>query len=264
MNRLRQVLLDTAATPRFVETLPRKGYRFIGTLEPVAGEPSSLTPGTIISHYRMLSEAGRGAMGVVYKAEDTKIGRMVALKFLTEELATHPPALERLRREARMIGALNHPGICTVYELGEASGRVFLAMKFLEGESLRDRMTRTPLSQEELIDIATQVAKALEAAHGQGMVHRDIKPDNLFLTKHGVVKLMDFGLAKPVEEESGGAPQSSLTGTSGYMSPEQMRGEALDARSDIYSLGKVLEELAGDTHRRHSSLFLAERWRTTR
>ena len=154
---------------------------------------------------------------------------------------THPPALERLRREARMIAALNHPGICTMYELGEASGRVFLVMEFLEGETLRVRGT---LSESELIDVAVQVTKALEAAHGQGMVHRDIKPDNLFLTKQGVVKLMDFGLAKPVEEESGAAPQSSVTGTSGYMSPEQARGEALDARSDIYSLGKVLEELA--------------------
>src|ERR1039457_4642070 len=245
VKRLRQALLDTASTPRSVETRPRKGYRFIGPLEPLEGEPEGLAPGTVISHYRILAEAGRGAMGVVYKAEDTKLGRMVALKFLPDELATHPPALERLRREARMIAALNHPGICTMYQLGEASGRVFLVMEFLEGESLRERMARKPLSENELLEIAVQVAKALEAAHGEGMVHRDIKPDNLFLTKQGVVKLMDFGLAKLVEEESGGAPQSAVTGTSGYMSPEQARGEALDARSDIYSLGKVLEELAG-------------------
>jgi Tol biopolymer transport system component/DNA-binding winged helix-turn-helix (wHTH) protein len=241
IKRLRQALLDTATTPRFVETLPRKGYRFIGTLEPDGDDPIGLTPGTIISHYRILSEAGRGAMGVVYKAEDTNLGRMVALKFLPDELAEHPPALERLRREARMIAALNHPGICTMYELGESSGRVFLVMEFLEGETLR---THGKLSESELIDIAVQVANALEAAHGQGMVHRDIKPDNLFLTKHGVVKLMDFGLAKPLEDEGGAAAQSSVTGTSGYMSPEQARGEALDARSDIYSLGKVLDELA--------------------
>jgi len=236
IKRLRQALLDTADAPRFVETLPRKGYRFIGTLEVEEG----LAPGSIISHYRILSECGRGAMGVVYKAEDINLGRMVALKFLPDELATHPPALERLRREARMIAALNHPGICTMYELGEVSGRVFLVMEFLEGDTLRARGT---LSESELVDIAVQVAKALEAAHAQGMVHRDIKPDNLFVTKQGVAKLMDFGLAKPVEEE-GGTEQSSVTGTSGYMSPEQARGEALDARSDIYSFGKVLQELA--------------------
>ncbi len=236
INRLRQALLDTATTPRFVETLPRKGYRFIGTLEVTEG----LSPGTIISHYRIVAEAGRGAMGVVYKAEDTNLGRMVALKFLPDELAEHPPALERLRREARMIAVLNHPGICTMHELGEASGRVFLVMEFLEGETLR---ARGKLSVSELVDVAVQATKALEAAHGAGMVHRDIKPDNLFVTKQGVVKLMDFGLAKPVEEE-GGAQQSSVTGTSGYMSPEQARGEALDARSDIYSLGKVLEEIS--------------------
>ncbi len=237
IKRLRQALLDTADAPRFVETLPRKGYRFIGTLEVDEG----LAPGTVISHYRILSECGRGAMGVVYKAEDVNLGRMVALKFLPDELAEHPPALERLRREARMIAALNHPGICTMYELGEASGRVFLVMEFLEGETLR---ARGKLPERELIEIAVQVAKALEAAHAQGMVHRDIKPDNLFLTKHGV-KLMDFGLAKPLEEESGSAPQSSVTGTSGYMSPEQARGENLDHRSDLFSFGVVLQELLG-------------------
>src|ERR1700693_4496682 len=166
-----------------------------------------------------------------------------------------------------MIAALNHPSICTMHELGEASGRVFLAMEFLEGETLR---ARGQLAESELIDVAVQVCMALEAAHGEGMVHRDIKPDNLFLTKQGIVKLMDFGLAKLVEEESGGAPQSSVTGTSGYMSPEQARGEALDARSDIYSLGKVLEELAGEPPPKRLALILtkalatdsAKRWQS--
>src|SRR5579864_9232764 len=156
IKRLRQALLDTASTPRFIETLPRRGYRFIGTLKVDEG----LAAGTIISHYRILAECGRGAMGVVYKADDTKLGRMVALKFLPDELAAHPPALERLRREARMIAALNHPGICTVHELGEASGRVFLVMEFLEGESLRERKARKPLSDDEIVEIAVQVAKA--------------------------------------------------------------------------------------------------------
>ena len=270
VKRLREALSDTAATPRYVETLPRKGYRFVGALAPEDSGRSELTPGTVISHYRILGEAGRGAMGVVYKAEDTTLGRRVALKFLPEELVTHQPALERLRREARMIGALNHPGICTVYELGEASGRVFLVMEFLEGEPLRSRMARGRLSKEEFLEIAVQAAKALEAAHGQGMVHRDIKPDNLFLTRQGVVKLLDFGLAKLVEDESGAAPQTSITGTSGYMSPEQERGEPLDARSDIYSLGRVLAELVGEPPpaklapilRRAIAEDLAKRWQS--
>jgi DNA-binding winged helix-turn-helix (wHTH) protein len=133
VKRLREALSDTASTPRYAETLPHRGYRFVGRLGPVDGERLSLTPGTIISHYRILAEAGRGAMGVVYKAEDTRLGRMVALKFLPDELVAHAPSLEWLRREARMVGALNHPGICTVHGLEEASGRVFLVMEFLEG-----------------------------------------------------------------------------------------------------------------------------------
>ncbi|MGO9262836.1 MAG: protein kinase domain-containing protein, partial [Bryobacteraceae bacterium] len=197
------------------------------------------------SHYRILAEAGRGAMGVVYKAEDLTLGRVVALKFLPEELAAYPPALERMRREARVIGALNHPGICTLYELSEASGRVFLAMEFLEGEPLRARMARGQLGEAEFFEIAIQVAQALAAAHGRGIVHRDIKPDNLFVTGSGQVKLTDFGLAK-VSREDGPVAQSTVTGTSGYMSPEQARGEPLDARSDIYSFGRVLAELAGE------------------
>ena len=245
VKRLREALSDTAATPRYIETLPRKGYRFIGKLDTITQESPLLVPGAVVSHYRILAEAGRGAMGVVYKAEDLTLGRTVALKFLSDELAAHPPALERMRREARMIGALNHPGVCTLHELGESGGRVFLAMEFLEGESLRARMARGPASEAEFFEIAIQVAGALEAAHGRGMVHRDIKPDNLFLTNSGQAKLTDFGLAKPVRQEDGAVAQSAVTGTSGYMSPEQARGEPLDARSDIYSFGKVLAELAG-------------------
>ncbi|MGA2581556.1 MAG: protein kinase, partial [Bryobacteraceae bacterium] len=247
VKRLREALSDTAATPRYIETLPRKGYRFIGKVEAVTQETAALVPGAVVSHYRIVAEAGRGAMGVVYKAEDLTLGRTVALKFLSEELAAHPPALERMRREARMIGALNHPGICTVHELGEAEGRVFLAMEFLEGEPLRARMARGPLSEAEFFDIALQVARALEAAHAHGIVHRDIKPDNLFVTTHGQVKMMDFGIAKTVSQEDGAVAQSTVTGTSGYMSPEQAGGEPLDARSDIYSFGQVLFELAGET-----------------
>ena len=245
MKRLREVLADTAATPRFIETLPRRGYRFIGKLETATRGAPLLVPGAVVSHYRILAEAGRGAMGVVYKAEDLTLGRVVALKFLPEELAEHPPALERMRREARMVAALNHPGICTLYELGEASGRAFLAMEFLEGEPLRARMERGQVSEAEFFQIAIQVARALAVAHAQGIVHRDIKPDNLFVTSSGQTKLTDFGLAR-VSQEDGTVAQSTVTGTSGYMSPEQARGEPLDARSDIYSFGRVLAELAGE------------------
>ncbi|MGO9013000.1 MAG: protein kinase domain-containing protein [Bryobacteraceae bacterium] len=246
MKRLREALSDDSATPRYIETLPRKGYRFIGNLETAPPTSLELVAGTVVSHYRIMAEAGRGATGVVYKAEDLTLGRVVALKFLSEELAAHPPALERMRREARLIGALNHPGICTLHELGEAAGRVFLAMEFLEGEPLRVRMGRGPVSEAEFCEIALQVTRALEAAHGQGILHRDIKPDNLFLTRSGQVKLTDFGLAKSVSQEDGTVAQSAVTGTSGYMSPEQARGEPVDARSDIYSLGRVLAELAGE------------------
>jgi DNA-binding winged helix-turn-helix (wHTH) protein len=246
VRRLREALSDTAATPRYIETLPRKGYRFIGELEAAAPDAPALVPGAVVSHYRIVAEAGRGAMSVVYQAEDLALGRTVALKFLPEELAAHPPALERLRREARLIGALNHPGICTVHELGEANGRVFLAMEFLEGESLRARMARGPVSEAEFCDIATQVARALEAAHGQGIVHRDIKPDNLFVTRSGQAKVMDFGLAKPIPT---GADGTTLThpgvilGTPAYMAPEQVRGEAVDHRADLFSFGVVLYEM---------------------
>ncbi len=246
VKHLREALSDIAATPRYIETLPRKGYRFIGKLEGDALRSPLLVPGAVVSHYRIVAEAGRGAMGVVYKAEDLMLGRVVALKFLPEELAAHPPALDRLRREARMIAALSHPGICTLYELGEVSGRVFLAMEFLEGESLRARMARGPVSEAEFFDIAVQVARALEAAHAQGIIHRDIKPDNLFVNSSGQVKVMDFGLAKTVSQEDGAVAQSTVTGTSGYMSPEQARGEPLDARSDIYSFGRVLSELENE------------------
>jgi Tol biopolymer transport system component/DNA-binding winged helix-turn-helix (wHTH) protein len=244
VKRLRDALSDTAATPRFIETLPRQGYRFVGKLESAPAPSPLLAPGAVVSHYRILAEAGRGAMGVVYQAEDLSLHRLVALKFLPDELAGHSPALERLRREARMIGALNHPGICTLHELGEDAGRVFLAMEFLEGEPLRARMARGAVSEAEFFEIAIQVVRALEAAHAHGIVHRDIKPDNLFVTRTGQAKLMDFGLAKPVSQEDGAVAQSAVTGTSGYMSPEQARGEPLDARSDIYSLGRVLAELA--------------------
>lgn len=254
-KRLRDALADSASVPRYIETLPRKGYRFIGKVErPVAPPSADPHPITSISHYRILAPIGRGAMGVVYMAEDLSLGRSVALKFLPEELAAHRPSLDRLRREARMIAALNHPCICTLYELGEEAGRAFLSMELLEGESLRHRLQRGRLAEAEFFHTARQVAEGLAAAHSKGIVHRDIKPENLFLTHDGHVKILDFGLAKlsrhPVlSADSTIATQPDMStpglvvGTVSYMSPEQVRGETVDHRSDIFSFGCVLYEL---------------------
>jgi serine/threonine protein kinase len=330
IKKLRQALGDSADEPRYIETIPRRGYRLLVPVEqlsvasgqlPEQGAPErqpAMLTGRTVSHYRVLDIIGGGGMGVVYRAEDLKLGRQIALKFLPEELGSDPLALERFSREARAASSLDHPNICSIYQFGEHEGRPFMVMQLLEGQTLRDRLARDEraLPLGELLDIGIQVSDGLEAAHEKGIIHRDIKPANIFLTNKGVVKILDFGLAKLVEagekeqtldgvipsaERSEasrdpsnrndldgigvprllGRPLSRTTsslgmthendaldgtpegvplqnaradatvtrtgvamGTAGYMSPEQVRGEKLDARTDIFSFGLVLYEMA--------------------
>ena len=281
MNRLRQALGDSAENPRFIETLARRGYRFLVPVQfeelpapPPPPAPSETTPlrekpnGPSASHYQVLERLGGGGMGVVYKALDTRLNRPVALKFLPLEMAEDAAALERFRREAQAASALNHPNICTIYDVGElplengaqSEPQRFIAMEFLDGQTLERRISGKPLPLHETLDLAIEIADALSAAHAQGIIHRDIKPANVYVTKRGNAKILDFGLAKLTYQRASD-PHSNLSaapatsapagitllgramGTPNYMSPEQVRGEELDARADLFSFGVVLYQM---------------------
>jgi predicted ATPase/serine/threonine protein kinase len=268
VRKIRLVLKDDPLHPRFLQTITGRGYRFIGPVVEahpasavVAARPQAATGeenfiGKEISHYRILSELGAGGMGVVYEAEDIRLGRRVALKFLPEELVGDQKALRRFAREARLACSLNHPNICTIYEVEEHDHRPVIVMELLDGESLKERIRRRSISNDELLDFAIQASDALAAAHAKGIIHRDINPGNIFVVGHSRLKILDFGVAKVCTPKAGDDTSGDelltldgvIVGTTSYMSPEQVRGEELDARSDLFSFGIVLYEMATNRH----------------
>ena len=251
INKIRQALGDSADNPEFVETLPRRGYRFLVPVERIGRPPEERPPqlaalapqpGATISHYKITEKLGEGGMGVVYKAEDTKLERSVALKFLAAHATDDPEHKARFIREAKAAARLDHQSICSVYEIDEADGQTFLAMAFLEGQTVKDKIAERPLKLEEALNIAIQTAQGLEAAHEKSVVHRDIKSANLMVTPQGQVKIMDFGLAQ-LADLTRLTKTTTMLGTPAYMSPEQALREPTDRRTDVWSLGVVLYEM---------------------
>ena len=267
INRLRAALGEAAGSPHYIETVGSRGYRFLGEVHagaaakttedhtPIPSPPAVETDndddlaGQVISHYRLMDKLGAGGMGVVYHAEDLRLGRHVALKFLPGEMAADPMARQRFEREARAASALNHPNICTIFGVEESEDRLFLSMELLEGITLEARMAGGLMSRSQSLEFAVQICSALDAAHRHGLVHRDIKPANVMLTRTGA-KVLDFGLAKmerpqnePTDAQAGISEKGIILGTLPYMSPEQVEGKTADPRSDIFSFGLMLYEM---------------------
>jgi eukaryotic-like serine/threonine-protein kinase len=263
ISLLRKALGESPQDHHYIVTIPGRGYRFAEDVRVVPQEKpveapspgpqvSAVGPGIVVSHYRIRERIASGGMGVVYEAEDTRLGRRVALKFLNEKQAQDSKALERFLREARAASSLNHPNICTIYEIEEHAGGPIIVMELLKGQTLRDLLRKERVEVGQLLDVGIQVSGALEAAHANGIIHRDIKPANIFVTDSGQAKILDFGLAKLTADHLGPSEklEDPLTqagvgvGTTPYKSPEQARGDTLDARSDLFSVGIVLYEMA--------------------